>query len=210
MAREVVTSIQQSFENVTDPRVNRGHNHNLLDMVFITICAVISGADGWADVERFGKARRGWLQQFLTLSYGIPSHDTFGRVFARLDTTEFYNAVWNWLVRFRKSLKGQGIAIDGKTLRGSFDTAAGQSPLHLVSAFACDLRVCLGQVAVDKKSNEITAVPKLTGTARTHRSRGHAGRHALPTRHRDRNPETRSRLHLGSQRKSTNASLGSV
>jgi predicted transposase YbfD/YdcC len=161
MAREVVASIQQSFENVTDPRVNRGHNHNLLDMVFITICAVISGADGWADVERFGKAKRGWLQQFLTLSHGIPSHDTFGRVFARLDTTEFYNAVWNWLVRFRKSLKGQGVAIDGKTLRSSFDTAAGQSPLHLVSAFACDLRVCLGQVAVDKKSNEITAVPKL-------------------------------------------------
>ena len=161
MARKVVASIQQSFERITDPRVDRGRNHNLLEMIFITICAVLSGADGWADVERFGKAKRDWLEQFLQLPHGIPSHDTFGRVFARLDTKEFYTCMYNWLVRFRKSLKGQGVAIDGKTLRGSFDTAAGQSPLHLVSACACDLRVSLGQLAVDEKSNEITAVPKL-------------------------------------------------
>jgi predicted transposase YbfD/YdcC len=163
MARKVVASIQECFERVTDPRVDRGHNHNLLEMIFITICAVVGGADGWADVERFGKAKRDWFEQFLNLPHGIPSHDTFGRVFARLDTNEFYTSMHNWLVRFRKSLKGQGVAIDGKTLRGSFDTASGQSPLHLVSAWACDLRVSLGQLAVDDKSNEITAVPKLLG-----------------------------------------------
>jgi predicted transposase YbfD/YdcC len=161
MARKVIASIQQNFEKVTDPRVDRGRNHNLLEMIFITICAVLCGADGWADVERFGKAKRMWLEQFLQLPHGIPSHDTFGRVFARLDTNEFYTCMHNWLVRFRKSLKGQGVAIDGKTLRGSFDTAAGQSPLHLISAWACDLRVSLGQLAVEDKSNEITAVPKL-------------------------------------------------
>jgi predicted transposase YbfD/YdcC len=161
MARKVVASIHQSFETITDPRVDRGRNHNLLEMIFITICAVLCGADGWADVERFGKAKRDWLEQFLQLPHGIPSHDTFGRVFARLDTSEFYNCMHNWLVRFRKSLKGQGVAIDGKTLRGSFDTASGKSPLHLVSAWACDLRVSLGQLAVEEKSNEITAVPKL-------------------------------------------------
>jgi predicted transposase YbfD/YdcC len=130
-------------------------------MVFITICAVICGADGWVDVERFGKAKRDWLEQFLRLQNGIPSHDTLGRVFARLDTNEFYLCVYNWVNRFRKALKGHGVAIDGKTLRGSFDKAAGQSPLHLVSAWACDLRISLGQVAVEDKSNEITAVPKL-------------------------------------------------
>ncbi len=161
MARKVIASIQQNFEKVADPRVDRGRNHNLLEMIFITICAVLCGADGWADVERFGKAKRMWLEQFLQLPHGIPSHDTFGRVFARLDTNEFYTCMHNWLVRFRKSLKGQGVAIDGKTLRGSFDTAAGQSPLHLISAWACDLRVSLGQLAVEDKSNEITAVPKL-------------------------------------------------
>ncbi len=163
MARKVVASIQECFEKVTDPRVDRGHNHNLLEMIFITICAVVGGADGWADVERFGKAKRAWFEQFLNLPHGIPSHDTFGRVFARLDTNEFYTCMHNWLVRFRKSLKGQGVAIDGKTLRGSYDTASGQSPLHLVSAWACDLRVSLGQLAVDDKSNEIIAVPKLLG-----------------------------------------------
>jgi len=163
MARKVVASIQECFEKVTDPRVDRGRNHNLLEMIFITICAVVGGADGWADVERFGNAKREWFEQFLNLPHGIPSHDTFGRVFARLDTNEFYTCMHNWLVRFRKSLKGQGVAIDGKTLRGSFDTASGQSPLHLVSAWACDLRVSLGQLAVDDKSNEITAVPKLLG-----------------------------------------------
>jgi predicted transposase YbfD/YdcC len=161
MARKVVASIQDSFERISDPRVNRGKNHDLLEMVFITICAVICGADGWADVERFGKSKREWLEQFLRLANGIPSHDTFGRVFSRLDTNEFYLCMSNWMHRFRKSLKGHGVAIDGKTLRGSFDTATGQSPLHLVSAWACDLRISLGQVAVDDKSNEITAVPKL-------------------------------------------------
>ncbi len=85
---------------VTDPRVNRGHNHNLLDMVFITICAVISGADRWADVERFGKAKRGWLQQFLTLSYGIPSHDTFGRVFARRPWSRWTPCIANGTLRY--------------------------------------------------------------------------------------------------------------
>jgi predicted transposase YbfD/YdcC len=161
MARRVVASIQRSFETITDPRADRGHNHSLLEMIFITICAVLCGADGWVDVERFGKAKRAWLQLFLQLPHGIPSHDTFGRVFARLDTNEFYTCMHNWLVRFRKSLKGQTVAIDGKTLRGSFDAAAGQSPLHLINAWACDLRVSLGQLAVESKSNEIPAVPKL-------------------------------------------------
>jgi predicted transposase YbfD/YdcC len=130
-------------------------------MVFIALCATICGAEGWADVERFGKSKRDWFARFLSLENGIPSHDTFGRVFARLDTQEFQTCVYNWLLNLGLQLKDQGVSIDGKTLRHSFDTAAGKSALHMVSAWASQLRLCLGQVAVDGKSNEITAVPKL-------------------------------------------------
>jgi predicted transposase YbfD/YdcC len=130
-------------------------------MVVITLCATICGAEGWADVERFGKMKRDWFVRFLSLENGIPSHDTFGRVFARLDTQEFQTCVHNWLLNLGLQLKDQGVSIDGKTLRRSFDTATGKSALHVVSAWASQLRLCLGQVAVDGKSNEITAVPKL-------------------------------------------------
>ncbi len=149
------------FAKLTDPRVDRTKRHRLLDMVFIALCATICGAEGWADVERFGKSKRDWFARFLSLENGIPSHDTFGRVFARLDTQEFQTCVYNWLLNLGLQLKDQGVSIDGKTLRHSFDTAAGKSALHMVSAWASQLRLCLGQVAVDGKSNEITAVPKL-------------------------------------------------
>src|SRR3990170_2325955 len=133
----------------------------LLDMVTIALCAAICGADSWVDVEKFGLAKQEWFARFLQLPHGIPSHDTFGRLFARLDTNEFLLCLQNWLRSLHLSLKDQGIAIDGKTLRGSFDAASGKSALHVVSAWACGLRLSLGQVAVDGKSNEITAVPKL-------------------------------------------------
>jgi predicted transposase YbfD/YdcC len=133
----------------------------LIDMVTIGLCAAICGADSWVDVEKFGHAKRDWFARFLELPDGIPSHDTFGRVFARLDTAEFLLCLQNWLRSLHLSLKEQGVAIDGKTLRGSFDAASGKSALHVVSAWASGLRLSLGEVAVDGKSNEITAVPKL-------------------------------------------------
>jgi len=156
-----VAAIGAHFTKLTDPRVERTKLHHLLDMVVITLCATICGAEGWADVERFGKSKREWFARFLSLENGIPSHDTFGRVFARLDTLEFQTCVHNWLLNLGLQLKDQGISIDGKTLRRSFDAATGKSALHVVSAWASQLRICLGQVAVDGKSNEITAVPKL-------------------------------------------------
>jgi predicted transposase YbfD/YdcC len=156
-----VAAIGVHFAKLTDPRVERTKLHSLLDMVFIALCATICGAEGWADVERFAKAKRDWFARFLSLENGIPSHDTFGRVFARLDTQEFQTCVHNWLLNLGLQLKDQGISIDGKTLRHSFDAATGKSALHMVSAWASQLRICLGQVAVDRKSNEITAVPKL-------------------------------------------------
>ena len=161
MARPGVVAILARFENLTDPRVERTKRHLLIDMVTIGLCAAICGADSWVDVEKFGHAKRDWFARFLELPGGIPSHDTFGRVFARLDTAEFLLCLQNWLRSLHLSLKEQGVAIDGKTLRGSFDAASGKSALHVVSAWASGLRLSLGEVAVDGKSNEITAVPKL-------------------------------------------------
>jgi predicted transposase YbfD/YdcC len=161
VARSGVVAILTRFENLTDPRIERTKQHVLLDMVTIALCAAICGANSWVDVEKFGVAKRDWFARFLELPHGIPSHDTFGRVFARLDTSEFLTCLHNWLRSLHLSLKDQGIAIDGKTLRGSFDAASGKSALHVVSAWASGLRLSLGQVAVDDTSNEITAVPKL-------------------------------------------------
>jgi len=161
VAHRGVVAILTRFEDLTDPRVERSKHHLLLDMVTISLCAAICGADSWVDVEKFGLAKQLWFERFLELPNGIPSHDTFGRVFARLDTGEFLTCLQNWLRSLHLSLKEQGVAIDGKTIRGSFDAASGKSALHVVSAWASGLRLSLGQVAVDDKSNEITAVPKL-------------------------------------------------
>jgi len=154
-------SILSHFEDLSDPRMERTKLHLLTDMIAIALCAAICGAEGWADVERFGKMKEAWFRKFLELPNGIPSHDTFGRVFARLDTTEFYACLQRWLATLHENLKDRGIQIDGKTLRGSFDAASGKAALHLVNAWSNDLQACLGQVAVDADSNEITAVPKM-------------------------------------------------
>lgn len=158
---KAVAAIFDHFEMVTDPRIDRNKHHLLHEMIVVALCAAICGAEGWADVERFGNTKLAWFRRFLKLENGIPSHDTFGRVFARLDTSEFLTCLQAWVEHFQSTLRERGIAIDGKTIRRSFDHATGQSALHVVSAWATDLRVCLGQLAVEGKSNEITAVPRL-------------------------------------------------
>lgn len=155
------TLVYNSFEDLTDPRVDRGLNHDLLEMVFLALTAAICGADGWSDVERFAKAKIGWFRRYVRLPHGVPSHDTFGRVFSRLDTGEFLSAMHHWVDQFAGALRDKGIAIDGKVLRGSFDKAAGQSPLHTITAFATHSRLCLRQLSVEDKSNEIPTVPML-------------------------------------------------
>jgi len=161
MASGPASIVHKHFENLTDPRVDRGCNHSLIEMVFLALTAVICGAQGWADVERFAKCKLDWFRRYVSLQFGVPSHDTFGRVFSRLDTGEFLTAMHAWVDAFAGSLRGRGIAIDGKTLRGSFDAAAGKTALHTITAFACDMRVCLRQMAVGEKTNEIPAVPEL-------------------------------------------------
>lgn len=159
MAQRLV-AVFTPFEDLTDPRIERTRVHDLFELVVVALCGTLAGADGWADIERFGNDRLTWLRTFLKLEGGIPSHDTFGRVFAMLDPAELMACIHQWLEDLGREI-GKHIAIDGKTLRGSGDKAAQRNPLHLVSAWASEARLTLGQIAVDSKSNEITAIPLL-------------------------------------------------
>jgi len=155
-----MNDIFTTFVSLADPRVERTRRHELYEIVVVAICATIANSDTWADIERFGIQRLEWLRTFLRLENGIPSHDTVGRVFSRLDPAKLSACVVQWLEEMGIEI-GKHIAIDGKTLRGSYDTKAGQNPLHLVSAWACEARLTLGQIATEEKSNEITAIPLL-------------------------------------------------
>ena len=149
------------FENLTDPRLERTRRHALKDILVIALCAMIANANTWVDIANFGIAKLDLLRRFLELPNGIPSHDTFGRVFRRLDPAALLICLKNWLGDLRAKLAGEHIAIDGKTLRGSHDGDKRPNALHLVSAWATEARLFLGQLAVDEKSNEITAIPLL-------------------------------------------------
>jgi predicted transposase YbfD/YdcC len=149
------------FETLTDPRMARTRRHVLQDILVIALCALIANANTWVDIEHFGKTKLDLLRRFLELPNGIPSHDTFGRVFAMLDPAALLVSLQNWLSDLRQKLGGKQVAIDGKTLRGSHDGERRPNALHLVSAWATEARLFLGQLAVDQKSNEITAIPQL-------------------------------------------------
>lgn len=154
-------SIGQHFSDLEDPRIDRTKHHRLLDIIAIAICGVICGADNWVDLELFGRSKEEWLKRFLSLPNGIPSHDTFGRVFARLDPEQFAQCFTSWVKAVSQLTQGQVVAIDGKTLRRSHDRSNGKSAIHVVSAWASANHLVLGQTKVDDKSNEITAIPEL-------------------------------------------------
>ncbi len=152
-------AIKKYFRKLKDPRINRRKKHLLLDMIAITICAVICGCNDWQQIATFGRRRHDWLKRFLHLPNGIPAHDTFERVFDRLAPEAFQACFHEWMGALHEALGLCQIAIDGKTLRGS--GAGGLKALHLVSAWATANCLSLGQVAVEEKSNEIPAIPKL-------------------------------------------------
>jgi predicted transposase YbfD/YdcC len=154
---------RKHFHCIKDPR-RPNTRHLLHDIILIALCALISGADSWTQVAEYGRSKLGWFKEFLELPHGIPSHDTFGRLFARLEPKGFHDFFTRWVRELSASLQGKTIAIDGKTLRGSHDRAQGRAAIHLVSAWVADIRLVLGQLKTADKSNEITAIPELIKT----------------------------------------------
>lgn len=156
----VTARIQDHFADLTDPR-RREVVHPLINIVTIALCAVVGGADDFVCIAEYGEKKKKWLASFLDLSVGIPSHDCFNRVLAAIQPAEFEKCLLSWITALHEITGGQIVAIDGKTLRRSFDAASGKAAIHMVSAWATANCISLGQVVVDAKSNEITAIPKL-------------------------------------------------
>jgi predicted transposase YbfD/YdcC len=156
-----LTQLKECFDELPDPRVIGRTTHRLVDILVLTICAVVAGADDWEYVEMWGIERIGWLRQFVALENGIPSHDTIGRVFAALDSKCFQSCFVKWVSSVCTSLAGEVVALDGKTQRGSHHRRLGKDAIHVVSAFASERGITLGQLSTDAKSNEITAIPEL-------------------------------------------------
>ena len=155
-------SIVTHFHTLEDPRIERTKKHSLLDILVIALCTLLTGGEGFQDMELFGKSKRPWLQTFLALPHGIPSHDTFGRVFARLNPTRFQECFLSWTRAVAALTQGTLVSLDGKTVRASFDRATAASPLHMVSAWCSQNGgLVMGQLKTDSKSNEITAIPEL-------------------------------------------------
>jgi predicted transposase YbfD/YdcC len=152
--------LESLFAQVEDPRMERTKRHRLRDIIILAICGVLCGAEGWVEIEEFGNAKKAFFTDLLDLPNGIPSHDTFGRVFALIDPKQFEASFIQWVQGVSQKIQGV-IAIDGKTLRRSHDQAAGKKALHLVSAWAVENRLVLAQLATEEKSNEITAIPLL-------------------------------------------------
>lgn len=154
-------TLVECLSDLKDTRKQIGQDHKFIDILVIAVCAVICGADGFTGMENFGKAKEDWLKTFLELPQGIPSHDTFGRVFARIKPHEFQRCFLRWVQGVSRRVDGEIVPIDGKTLRRSHDRSHGQAAIELVSAWASSNRLTLGQIKVAAESNEITAVPEL-------------------------------------------------
>lgn len=163
MAKGKSQSISRHFSNLSDPRRDN-KRHKLIDIITIAICAVICNADSFEHIAEFGRAKHEWLKGFLDLPHGIPSADTFERIFSRIDPEEFKNCFMEWIQAISQLTKGEVIAVDGKTLRRSHDKSNGKSAIHMVSAWACANGLVIGQIKTEEKSNEITAIPQLLRT----------------------------------------------
>ena len=160
MSQTPMGRIADYFSNLQDPRSDN-RSHLLLDIIIIAICAAICDADTWTDVELFGQSKEQWFRKFLELPHGIPSHDTFSRVFALIDTEQFQESFRDWIAAVEERTGGEIVALDGKQLRRSHDKAKGKKAIYMVSAWASENSLVLGQQKVDDRSNEITAVPQL-------------------------------------------------
>src|SRR3954468_9471835 len=163
-ASGMIKGLAACFVGLADPRATRRCDHRLIDILVIAVCAVIACAESWCDIALYGRSKLAWLQRFLELSNGIPSHDTFRRVFMLLNADAFEACFARWAQSLMGEVEREGVAIDGKTVRRSGSRRHDHGPLHLVSAWVSDQGLVLGQREVDGKSNEITAIPELLDT----------------------------------------------
>jgi predicted transposase YbfD/YdcC len=161
MGKNNSVNIVDHFRNIEDPRIDRRKRHTIWDIIVLTICAVVCGCETWEDIEIYGKEKQQWLKGFLTLPNGIPSHDTIRRLFIRLNPEQLQQCFLSWVEAIRRHTEGEVVSIDGKTARRTHDRSAGKNALHMVSAWASENRIVLGQVKTDEQSNEITAIPEL-------------------------------------------------
>jgi predicted transposase YbfD/YdcC len=161
MASMVSASFEHHFQDLPDPRIERARKHPLINIVFVAVCGVLCGANSFAGIHEFAIDRRNWLARYLDLTNGIPSEDTLARVLARLDPGAFEKCLLSWIQAVQEVTENRLVAIDGKTVRGSSDQETGRAAIHMVSAWATENKLSLGQVVVDEKSNEITAIPEL-------------------------------------------------
>jgi predicted transposase YbfD/YdcC len=148
-------------ENISDPRSKKFKKHSLVSMVFVALVGTVCGADDWVAIADIGEHLENWIRQYVELPFGIPSHDTFGRTFGLIDNQEFNQFLINWADHLRMKFENEVVAMDGKTLRGSAQKQAGLKGLHLLNAWSVENGICLGHLNVDKKTNEITVIPKL-------------------------------------------------
>ena len=158
---QIQADLSSYFTQIKDPRVNRTKKHLLKDILVIAILAIIAGAEGWEDLENYGYAKQQWLSEFLELPHGIPSDDTFRRVFERINPIALSECLTKWVQQLIPSLEQKIVPIDGKCLRGSYDREQGIKALHLVTAWVAEQNLTLGQIKVEDHSNEITAIPPL-------------------------------------------------
>src|SRR5262245_53279521 len=161
MARSQAPVVLAPFTPLQDPRIDRTKRYRLLDLIFIALCAVVSGANDCVGIAKFAKAKRAWLERYVDLPDQTPSHDTFSRVFALVDGPAFVECFLRWVEGLQQATDGKVVAIDGKTARATLDRSKSKTPLHVVSAWVAENQLFLGQEVVDEKSNEITAIPKL-------------------------------------------------
>lgn len=155
------SALMEKFSTLVDPRIERTKKHSMTDLLVISICGFICGIDNWVELEEFGEIKKDWFKEFLELPHGIPSHDTFGRFYAALDPEEFSRCFTRWVQAIGEVTEGEVVAVDGKTLRRSFDRASSKAAIHMVSAWASKTGLVLGQVKTDAESNEIPAIPRL-------------------------------------------------
>ena len=156
-----LSAFNSHFESIQDSRQAAKISHPLFDILFLSLCAVAAGAEGWQDIEDYGRAYLDWFQKHGYLLNGVPVDDTIARIISQIDPTQFRQCFVNWMNSVHKLSEGELVAIDGKTLRGSYDREDRNSTIHMVNAFACKNKIAIGQLRTDQKSNEITAIPEL-------------------------------------------------